>query len=145
MLTYPVTLTPDEGTYLVTSPDFPEIVTFGETKDGALVYAVGAFDEAIAARIAYREAIPTPSKTKRGQKLVTLPSRTEIKVALYRQMRARKMSKAALARALDKHPPQVDRLLDVHHGSTVAQVEEALKAVGLRLTVEPDRGRHRTA
>lgn len=145
MLNYPVTLTADDGTFLVTSPDFPELTTFGETRDDAVIHAAGAFEEAIAARIARREPVPRASKPKRGQRAVSLPSLTEIKVALYRRMRAQKITKAELARALDKHPPQIDRLLNVQHGSTVAQMEEALKAVGLRLAVERDREHRRAA
>ena len=52
---YPVKLTKDDnGTYLVSSPDFPELVTFGDDKEDALSYAEGAFEEAIAARKAPR-------------------------------------------------------------------------------------------
>ena len=59
MLNYPVTLTSDDnGTYLVTSKDFPEITTFGEDIDDALLHANDAFEEAIAARVANREYVP---------------------------------------------------------------------------------------
>ncbi len=60
MLTYPVKLAADEGTFLVTAPDFPELTTFGDTREEALSYAVGALKEAIAARIASRDDIPSP-------------------------------------------------------------------------------------
>ena len=73
MLRYPVKLTPDEDTLLVTSRDFPELTTYGETKDEALYHAVDAFEVLIAGRISRREDIPPPSK---GRTLVTL--RTEI-------------------------------------------------------------------
>ena len=43
MIRYRVKLTPDDNdTFLVTSPDFPEVITFGETREEALHYAVGA-------------------------------------------------------------------------------------------------------
>ena len=61
MLTYPVSLEDDGGTVLVTSADFPELATFGEDRAEALARAVGAFEEAIAARIAARQDIPDPS------------------------------------------------------------------------------------
>jgi len=35
-VTYPVKLEPDEDTVLVRSPDFSEIITFGEDREDAL-------------------------------------------------------------------------------------------------------------
>jgi antitoxin HicB len=68
---YPVILTPDDnGTLLVTSPDFPELVTFGDTVADALQQAQGALLEAIAARLADGEPIPQPSA---GPHVVHLP------------------------------------------------------------------------
>ena len=66
MAEYPVNLTLDNGTFLVTSPDFPELTTFGEDIEDALSHAVGAFLEAIAARRAHGYDIPKPSKPEQG-------------------------------------------------------------------------------
>ena len=51
MLTYSILLEEDDGTLLATSPDFPELTTFGMDRDEALARAVDALEEAIAARI----------------------------------------------------------------------------------------------
>jgi antitoxin HicB len=60
---FSVTLIPDDnGTLLVTSPDFPELTSFGETVEDSLERARGALLEAIAARIHDREPIPPPSR-----------------------------------------------------------------------------------
>ena len=67
MIKYRVKLQDDEGTVLVTSPDFPEVITFGETRDEALEYAVGAFREIIAGKIYYKEPIPKPSRVKAAE------------------------------------------------------------------------------
>jgi antitoxin HicB len=106
MISYRVNLEDDQGTVLVTPPDFPELVTFGDDADDALSYAVGAFGEAIAARMAYREEIPLPSKGKTSDPRVTLPMQAAVKVLLYQQMRkdgVRKAHKAftALGKTLD--------------------------------------------
>ena len=61
MLAYPITLEDDDGTVLATSPDFPELTTFGDDRDEAIARAVHALEEAIAARIHDRKDIPTPS------------------------------------------------------------------------------------
>jgi len=59
MLAYLIKLTPGD-TFLVTCPDFPEVTTFGETGDEILRVALGAIEEAIAARISYGEQLPAP-------------------------------------------------------------------------------------
>ena len=82
MLEYPIKLTKDDNdTVLATSPDFPEMTTFGDDNDDALLHAVDALEEAIAARMADRMDIPEPSK--RGKYRVALPTQTAIKVLLY--------------------------------------------------------------
>ena len=71
MIAYPVILTPDSnGTLLVTSPDFPELTSFGDTLEDALEWARGALLEAIAARINEGVPIPEPST---GRHMVELP------------------------------------------------------------------------
>ena len=133
MHNYPVKLTKDDNsTILVTSPDFPELTTFGEDRDDALARAIDAFDEAIAARIAHREDIPRPSN---GKVCVTLRSLTAVKTILYQGMRDQGIGKADLARRLNWHLPQVDRVLDIQHNSRLDQMDAALGAIGLRLHV----------
>ena len=132
MLAYPVTLQPDDGTVLVTSPDFPELTTFGTDDGDAMVHAADAFEEAIAARIAARQDIPLPS---RGRRSVGLPTQTSLKVLLYQEMRRQGMTKAQLARRLAWHPPQVDRLLNLNHASRLDQIDAAFAALGARVKV----------
>ncbi|HTB14452.1 MAG TPA: hypothetical protein VK752_22935 [Bryobacteraceae bacterium] len=47
----------------------------------------------------------------------------------------RESGKAELARRLHCPLPQIARLLDLHHGSRLDQIEQALWAVGKRLTI----------
>lgn len=135
---YPINLTPDDnGTLLVTCPDLPEVTTFGEDEEDAMQRAADAIEEALAARIARREEIPPPSATPAGKsgRLTRLPPLTTAKVELYRAARAQRVSKAELARRLGWHGPQVDRLFDLNHRSTIAQLDQALRAIGKRLAV----------
>ena len=132
MLAYPITLENDDGTLLVTSPDFPELTTFGEDRDEAIARAVHAFEEAIAARIHDRKDIPLPSKST---EYAILPTLISVKVMLYQGMRAQGIGKAELARRLGWHLPQVDRVLDVQHRSRLDQMDAALGAIGRRLHV----------
>ena len=132
MLSYPIKLEEDDGTMMATSPDFPELTTFGDDRDEALARAVGALEEAVAARIHDGRDIPPPSK---GKVRATLPTLTAIKVVLYRGMREQGIGKAELARRLGWHLPQVDRVLDVQHRSRLDRMEAALGAIGRRLEV----------
>ena len=136
MLCYPITLEHDDGAVLVTAPDFPELTTFGDDRAEAIERAVGALDEAVAARIYARQDIPMPSQ---GKVRVPLPTLTAVKVMLYQGMRDQGIGKAELARRLGWHLPQVDRVLDVNHHSRLDQMDAALGAIGLRLEVTTSR------
>ena len=136
MITYRVKLAPDSnGTVLVTSPDFPELVTFGDDKADALSYAVGAFEEAIAARVSDREEIPLPSKGKASDPRVTLPVQAEVKVLLYQQMWKSGVRKADLARKMDLHRQEIDRLLDLNHATSIAKLEKAFSVLGKSIII----------
>jgi antitoxin HicB len=132
---YPIELAPDDnGTLLVTSPDFPELTTFGEDEISCVLNAADALEEAIAARIARREEVPSPSPAE-GRPTVRLATRTRLKIRLYQSMRDKGVSKAELARRMTVHPPQVDRLLDLNHHSDIDQIDAAFKALGERLGI----------
>ena len=132
MLDYPVRLEPDGDSILVTSPDFPELSTFGYDREDALGHAADALEEAIAARMRGGEDVPEPSE---GDAYAVVPTLTAVKALLYRTMRSQGVGKAELARRLGWHTPQVDRVLDVRHRSRMDQMDAALGALGARLRV----------
>lgn len=132
MLAYPITLKPDGDSVMATCKDFPELATFGEDKEDALLHAMDALEEAIAARIAGREDIPKPS---RGKNLVAVPTQTAVKVLVYQTMRENNLRKADLARRLSWHGPQVDRLLDIHHATRLDQIDAAMAVMKKRIDV----------
>jgi hypothetical protein len=66
---------------------------------------------------------------------VPVPALTVAKIELYDAMRRGKVSKSELARRLDVHLPQVDRLLDVFHASRLDQLERAAEALGTRIVL----------
>ena len=137
MLQYPVILKRDtNGTVLVTFPDVPEAVTFGNDEADAINYAVDALETAFMAYIEDRRPIPRPSPIRRRKWVVTLPALSEAKIALYQAMIAGRVRKSELARRLGAHMPQIDRLLDLSHSSRFEQLEAALRAAGKQLTIE---------
>lgn len=137
MHSYPVLLKRDDNsTLMVTFPDIPEAVTYGVDRQDALLRAQGALIAVIAARIDDHEDIPRPSKRRRVTNTVSLPPLVAVKVAIYRTMRERGISRAALARMLDQDPRQIERLLDVTHASRHDQLDKALAVLGKRLRVD---------
>jgi antitoxin HicB len=136
MISYRVFLTPDDNeTYLITSPDFPELTTFGNTREEALSYAAGALEEAIAARMSDREEIPAPSRGKAQDPRVTLPMQASLKVLLYQAMWKEGVRKADLARRMSIHKQEVDRILDLNHATNLAKIERAFHVLGKKLNV----------
>ena len=133
---YPVKLTRDTNdTILVTFPDVPEAITFGDDEQEALLRASDALEAALAMYVDDRRDIPEPSAVKRGMRAVSLPALSEAKINLYRAMRQAGVTKAELARRLNCHMPQVDRLLDLDHASRLDQLESAFLAIGKKLTI----------
>jgi antitoxin HicB len=129
VIAYPVTLAPDDnGTFLVTSPDFPELASFGDS----LERARGALLEAIEARIHDREPIPPPSA---GKHLVVLPAQAAMKVLLYQALQSEGMRKSELARRMNIPRQEVDRLLDLNHGTALPKMELAFAVLGKQLRV----------
>lgn len=135
---YPVVLERDDnGTVLVSFPDFPEVHTFGEDETDALAHAVDALATGIDAYVKDRRDIPLPNAKVTAHR-VTLPVLSEAKVRLYETMRQSRVTKSELARRMRCHLPQVDRLLEMRHESRLSQVEAAFCALGKKLVIGVD-------
>lgn len=116
-------------------PDVPGVQTFGDDEQEALARAIDAVESMFMVLIQERKDIPPPKAPKRGEKSVTLPALTVAKLELYQAMRSAGVGKAELARRLNCHLPQIDRLLDLAHASRLDQLEQAFAALGKRLEV----------
>jgi antitoxin HicB len=135
MTQYPASLDREGSKTIISFPDFPHVHTYGDDEGEGLARAVDALETYLMSMIDDREPIPEPRRPKRRQRFITLPALTEAKIELYRQMRAARVGKAELARRLDCHLPQIDRLLNLSHASRLEQIEQALFALGKRLTI----------
>jgi antitoxin HicB len=136
MISYRVKLRDDEGTVLVRSPDFPEVITFGDTRKEALKYAVGAFQEIIAGYIHDKKPLPKPSKIRANDDFITLPLQTEMKVRMYESMRDSGIRKSELARKMKLHRQEMERLLDFNKSTNLDRIESAFAAMGKRISFE---------
>ena len=133
---YPARFEPDEGAIVVTFPDFPEAGTYGIDQAEAKAQAADCLLETVAVRMLEREDIPLPSRPRRGQVLIPLPTLAAAKVALYRTMREEGVTMAELARRMRCDMQQVRRLLNIGHGSRLDQLDAAFAALQKRLVVE---------
>ncbi len=126
----------EEGGFVITFPDVPEIVTQAETPDEGVDMALDALQLALSLYMKNREAIPAPTE-REGPKIVhiTLPVLAGAKVALYEHMRAHNKKKADLARILRRQPSEIDRLLSLRHKSRMDDIEAAFRALGATLEI----------
>jgi antitoxin HicB len=133
---YPVLLTPaDEGGYVVTCRDLPQLITQGDNEQDALEQAADAMDEVFAAYMIEGIEFPQPSKAKRREHLVAPPAETVAKAALFVAMRQAGISKLQLARRLGIDEKEVRRLLDPHYGSKLPRIAQAISVLGQRLVI----------
>lgn len=135
MLTYCYTLTPDDNdTLLVQFPDLPEAAAVGEDADSAKANAVEGLEAALQMYLDARRPVPLPAAI--GASAVTLPAVQTAKVLLSNEMVMQGIRKAELARRLNLHMPQVDRMLDLSHASKIEAIESAFAVLGKRLNIE---------
>jgi antitoxin HicB len=139
---YPITLERESaGRVRVSFPDFPGAYAEGDNESEGLRRARHVLASAIGTHIRERRPLPRPSSSS-AQRL-PVPALIEAKIKLYESMRAARVGKADLARRLQWHLPQVDRLFDVMHASRLEQLEAAFAVLGKRLVLDvtDDHGR----
>ena len=134
---YPCELaTNDDGTLVVTFPDVPEAITGGQDRTEAMRLAADALAVALAGYVHDQRDIPEPSSAAEDQELVAVPAVAAAKLALYSAMCAQRITKSELARRLGSSASAVDQLTDPDRQSSIAQLQEALDAVGRSLKIE---------
>jgi antitoxin HicB len=133
---YPANFTPaDEGGFVITFPDIPEVVTQGETVEQCVEEASDAIEEAIVGRINTGDTIPIPSPVVAGQYAIPVPAQSALKAALYEEMLAQGRNKVQMAAHLGIDEKEMRRLLDPHHPSKLPRIAEILGRVGKHVVV----------
>ena len=133
---YAVGMTPaEEGGFVVSCRDLPQLVTQGEDLEHALAEAADAMDEVFAAYMQGGLALPSPSNARKGEYVVSPPAETMAKAALYVAMKDAGITKVQLAKRLGVDEKEVRRLLDPHYGSKLPRIAQAVEALGRRLVI----------
>ncbi|MBV8453205.1 MAG: type II toxin-antitoxin system HicB family antitoxin [Deltaproteobacteria bacterium] len=134
---YPATFLPeDDGKgFHVRFPDLPEALTGGDDLPDTFVQAADCLGEAIAGRIVRGDDIPSPSKPKRGQHLISVPLQLAPKLALYLAIRERRMANTELAKRLGVSETVIRRMLNPKHDTKPEKIQAALIALGKRVVV----------
>ena len=137
---YPARIVPevDGRGFYVRFADLPEALTSGDDLSDALLQAEDCLAEAIAGRIRRGDAIPVPSRFKRGQYWIGVPLYLAPKLALYLAMRDQNLRNTELAERLGVSETVVRRMLDPKHNTKPEKIQAALAALGKRIVVSFD-------
>lgn len=130
---YPCQIEKDkEGKYLITFPNFPETFTEGETEEEALFNASEALTLTLEGRAEENMPIPFPSQEERFPMIY--PSSRVQAALLVRFSRGRRKI-ADVARSLGTSWPAASHMEDLHHWTTLRQLEKTAAILGKRLVV----------
>jgi antitoxin HicB len=135
MYAYPAVFAREGKAFIVTVPDIPEVITNGYSEAEAHEYAEDAVRLVLTEYIRRRRPVPRPSAVKRGQRMIHLSAICQAKLALHQAMLAHGIQKAELAKRLNWHKTQVERLLDLSHSSRIDQIEAALAVLGKHINI----------
>lgn len=134
---FPARLSPDrEGRLVVCFPDLPDAVTDGATLGEALAEASDCLSEALAGRINRNEEIPSPSRLRPGQHLVSPDPSMALKAALYSALRSRGLTVADLAHRLGIDERSAAQLIDPRRAAKLENLTTALAVLGYGIGVE---------
>lgn len=130
---YPCKIQKDsDAKYLVTFPDFPETLTEGDTQEEALFNAAEALTLTLEGRAEEGMDIPLPAQAASGT--MVYPS-SRVQAALLIRFTRKGRKKADIARSLGTSWPVVSNMEDLHHWTTLRQLDKTASILGKRLVV----------
>lgn len=133
---YAVALTPaEDGSFVVTCRDLPQLVARSEDVPVALAQAADAMTKVFATYIQEKLDFPIPSWPQRGEYRVYPSAETMAKAALYVAMREAQVTNVQLAKRLGVDEKEVRRLLDPHYASKLPRIAQAVALLGKRLVI----------
>jgi antitoxin HicB len=137
MFKYPVSIAQNDTElgYVLTFNDIPNVVAKAQTISAVMDKGRMALEAAIELFLEDKKLVPTPTKMKRGQLGIELPTSLAAKVLLLNEMITQKVRPAELARKLNTTPQEVNRLTNVRHTTRIDGITAALQVLGKQLYV----------
>jgi antitoxin HicB len=135
MLRYPARFEPDGDGFVVTFRDIPESITQGDSLGEARAMAADALLTAMDFYFEDKRPVPQPSKARKGEELVALPTSVSAKILLLNEMLAQQVTPAELARRLHTRPQDVNRIVTLNHATKIDTIADALAAMGKHLEI----------
>ncbi len=133
---YPLTIhEPDDNGAVTIELDGLGGVTEGDSLREALANAVDLVWTASAWHVANGRGLPEPPPAN-GRPTIAVPTIILLKQALLDGLAEAGVTKAELARRMGVKPQRLTQLCDPAHNSRVAQLEEALEALGREVIVD---------
>ena len=129
------TLRREGADYVVSVRDLPEVVTSGDSEAQALELAADAVEVSIGFRMDNGEALPVTTPVQDGEFAVGISALSSAKASIYAAWRDAGISKSELARRMGYAENEVRRILALGHRTKLDRLEEAAKALGMRLEV----------
>ena len=124
-----------DGSLRVTCPALPEVDTNGSSLPAGITRGRAAVFAALARRAAKADAFPPSDEPAASVAQIRVPMSVRTKLALIGAMASAGVTRAELTRRLGWGRNQVERLVDLHHATGLDQIDEALAALNLRLTL----------
>lgn len=121
-----------DNKFLVTFPDFTEALTEGDTEEEALFNASEALTLTLEGRA--EEGIPIPLPPEGESGMMVYPS-SRVQAALLVRFTRKDRKKADIARSLGTSWPVVAQMEDLHHWTTLRQLDKTASILGKRLVV----------
>jgi antitoxin HicB len=125
----------DEGGWVITCRDLPEVVSQAEDDEDRIDVAEGALQAAFETRIMLKESFPPASSKRVDEEIVSVPIETATKAALHMVVREAGESQVAAGRRMKLNEKEVRRLLDPSHSSKVPRIAEAIARYGRRIQI----------
>lgn len=124
-----------DGGYIVTFPDVPEAITFGDDLAEARSSAAEALGFALRGYLALGRPLPVPITKRKGLVAIPVSATTALKLAVVEAFRASCMSKSDFGRLLGKAEGEARRILDPDHPTKVQALEAALAVLGKDIVI----------
>ena len=136
MIIYQAKIKKEEGTYLVSFPEFPSVNTFGKTLEEALARAAEAFNGAIESDFERGFKLPEP-KPHRGKMYHNVAIAPHIEIAYRLRMLRKNRSQTEIARQLNISYQAYQKLENPRRcNPTVKTLEKIGKAFGKQVTID---------